>query len=623
MSDLYDSIEFDTVTYMGTSGGLGNADSDARMSYYGISGLPTCVFGGTTLLVGAGDDTANGSVYDPVVEGMLDDATAFQLTITDFVFDLMNSSVSVDIELVQDIANDGQYVLRIALLEDDCIYSSTYYDNVLRDMLPETAVTIAATGESQQVSQNFPIQGGWNLENLRLIVFVQHNGTKVVNQMCNTQPTPAYSLRYYALGTRTLITEGSHTFDQCALFNTGTETDTYTVSLDMSDLPPDWSAGFSYEGDDYSSTMITLAPGEQAQFLVTIDAASAGEGAATLVFHSQSGEANDRRLVYKVITADTQILLVDDDGAFDYETEYFAPALEATGRSFATWDRNAATVSGTTLSNFDIVVWQCGWAFPTVDAEDRAALAEYLDGGGSLFLTGQDIGWEMNSEGGDAIAWYHDYLHTNYVNDDTNDFTLEGVADDPVSDGISLTISGGDGANNQDYPSDVDPRDAYATTIFSYDASRNGATRAETETYKVVYFAFGYEAINNAADRGIVMQRIVDWLAPDVVAVPGGDAGQADLPAAATHLAGAYPNPFNPQTTIVFNLAREQEVKLAVFDLLGRHVVDLVHGRFVAGEHPVLWNGRDTAGREVSSGTYMVQMVTEDAVRSSKMMLVR
>ncbi len=64
---------------MATSGGLGNADADNRHAYYGITGLPTCVFGGTTSLVGAGDDTANGSVYNPVVEGMLDDATPLQM----------------------------------------------------------------------------------------------------------------------------------------------------------------------------------------------------------------------------------------------------------------------------------------------------------------------------------------------------------------------------------------------------------------------------------------------------------------------------------------------------------------------------------------------------------------
>ena len=61
MSDKYDSNEFDTINYMATSGGLGTADSDARHSYYGISGLPTLVWQGTQYMVGAGTDVIDGA----------------------------------------------------------------------------------------------------------------------------------------------------------------------------------------------------------------------------------------------------------------------------------------------------------------------------------------------------------------------------------------------------------------------------------------------------------------------------------------------------------------------------------------------------------------------------------
>ena len=106
------------------------------------------------------------------------------------------------------------------------------------------------------------------------------------------------------------------------------------------------------------------------------------------------------------------------------------------------------------------MVWQCGVSYPTLDEDDRDALSGYLDGGGKLFLTGQDIGWDVHENGAEAIDWYEGYLHADYINDDTNLLTLSGVAGDPITYDLTLQISGGDGADNQEYPSDIDPIDA-------------------------------------------------------------------------------------------------------------------------------------------------------------------
>jgi len=615
MSERYNAQEFDTVAYMATSGGLGCPDSDARGDYYNVSGIPHLIFNGTTNLVGAGTDAINGSVYDPVVQSMLDDPTPVKLTITDYDFGL-SSYVTFEVELEGDLADIAQTELRVAILEDDLAYDGDIYDNVLRDLLSDIPLAISQAGQVQQETVNFSV-AGWNIDELRLIVFVQDDATKHIYQMATTRPAPDYTFRYYSLGDRTVVDEGVVTFDDCALFNTGILTDTYTISLDTSELPAGWSAHFSHLGSDYTTLDLTLAPDERAILNVTVDAASTGGGGATLMMHAQSGGPADRQLLYSIVTPDTEILLVDDDGAFDYETEYYAPALATTGRSFAIWDRNSTALSGTQLSNFDMVIWECGFAFPTVDDADRAALAEYLDGGGRLFITGQDIGWEMNDIGGAAITWYHDYLHANFISDDTNDNTLDGVPDDPISDGLALTINGGDGANNQEFPSDIDPRGEYASTIFTYDTSRNGAIKADTGAYRVVYFAFGYEAINNPDDRAVVMQRIVDWL------VPGSTGVGADLLPAPIALRGNVPNPFNPRTEIAFSLGAETRIELAIFDLQGHQLRVLESGVRTAGEHRVIWDGRDAAGHDLPSGTYFYRLQGAGQSQAHKMSLVR
>jgi hypothetical protein len=617
MLDRYDANEFDTVIYQSSSGGLSCPDSDARIAYYGISGYPTLEFNGTTTVVGAGSDAANGSSYDPIVQSMLDDASPLRMKLTNVVFNGANSTLTVEIVCEEPIANAAQKSIRVAVVENNLVYGATTYQNTLRDVLPDVALTADTPLEVQQITIPFAAAPAWNPANLRLVAWVQDNTTKDILQACNSRPAPAYSLRYYAVGDRVVIDQDTHVFGDAVLFNVGTQPDVYTVTLDTSDLPAGWTAYFTFNGSQHTVTDITLAPGERAPFAVTVIPGGAGQGNVSLTFHPQSGAADDRRLAYSVITPDTEILIVDDDGAFDYETRYFETALAPLGRSTAIWDRNTTTVSAAVLANFDVVVWETGFAFPTVDAGDRAALSAYLNGGGSLFITGQDIGWEMTDIGGDAIAWYHDYLHANFVSDDTNDLTLYGEPADPIGNGLSINIGGGDGAANQEYPSDIDPRDASASVVLRYDAARNGGIKTDTGVYRVVYFSFGFEAINNPADRALVMQRVIDWLAPQTVAVPAGD-----TPPALT-LVGNWPNPFNPSTEIVYRLATETRVELGVYDLQGHRVRTLEADLRPAGEHRVVWDGRDDAGRTAATGSYIYRIDGGGSVQMGRMLLVK
>ena len=90
-----------------------------------------------------------------------------------------------------------------------------------------------------------------------------------------------------------------------------------------------------------------------------------------------------------------------------------------------------------------------------------------------------------------------------------------------------------------------------------------------------------------------------------------------------TGLDGAHPNPFNPLTQVSFTLSREQQLRLTVYDLSGRRVVELAHGTYTAGNHSVRWNGKNVAGQDVPSGTYMIHMRSEDGSATSKAVLLR
>jgi len=88
-------------------------------------------------------------------------------------------------------------------------------------------------------------------------------------------------------------------------------------------------------------------------------------------------------------------------------------------------------------------------------------------------------------------------------------------------------------------------------------------------------------------------------------------------------LLGNYPNPFNPSTTISFEVARKGAVSINVYNIKGQSVCVLADAVYDVGKHKVVWNGRDGAGHAVSSGVYFYQMRVEGYVETKKMVVVK
>jgi len=95
-----------------------------------------------------------------------------------------------------------------------------------------------------------------------------------------------------------------------------------------------------------------------------------------------------------------------------------------------------------------------------------------------------------------------------------------------------------------------------------------------------------------------------------------------DLPRV-TCLKGIHPNPFNPQTTVSFDLAAPARVEVAVYDLKGARVRSLVTQHLPAGRHKAVWDGRNDAGGKVASGVYFARMVAGEVKQVRKMVLVK
>jgi photosystem II stability/assembly factor-like uncharacterized protein len=84
-----------------------------------------------------------------------------------------------------------------------------------------------------------------------------------------------------------------------------------------------------------------------------------------------------------------------------------------------------------------------------------------------------------------------------------------------------------------------------------------------------------------------------------------------------------YPNPFNPTTQIAFSMPHEAQVKLVIYDILGRKIRTLLDGQRGAGMQSLNWDGLNDAGKNVASGIYIYKLVTSDYTMQKRMQLIR
>ena len=83
-----------------------------------------------------------------------------------------------------------------------------------------------------------------------------------------------------------------------------------------------------------------------------------------------------------------------------------------------------------------------------------------------------------------------------------------------------------------------------------------------------------------------------------------------------------HPNPFNPETRVEYYVPQEALVQIAIYNVLGQKLVILQDGLKPAGEHSVIWDGRNSEGVKLGAGVYFCKMRIGDFVKTEKMTLL-
>jgi len=214
---------------------------------------------------------------------------------------------------------------------------------------------------------------------------------------------------------------------------------------------------------------------------------------------------------FDIVLGPVPILLVDDDEGTSTDL-YLEGAIQRNGYLYRRWEEDLqGFVPLSELQRYTVVVWNNGWN-GYFGATNRSVISDFLDAGGKMLVSGEDVGWWLNYEGDqDKIDFYQDYLHATYVQDDSGFRSLDGISGDPIGDGLSFTLNGPGSLMNQEYPSEIEPRSG-ATGIFEYSPGAEGALRYSTG-HRLVYYAFGLEGVTGAAVQDTIMRRTLECLA--------------------------------------------------------------------------------------------------------------
>ena len=230
-------------------------------------------------------------------------------------------------------------------------------------------------------------------------------------------------------------------------------------------------------------------------FSVTI-ANSAAVGIAVLNVIIEQDDVDLNSFEISINIGKTPILLVDDDNGGVAE-KFYSTILDSMYVPYSIWDRMNGPLTYAMVQNSPIIIWLTEWAFPSLDFDDRTVLIEYLDNGGNLYLSGQDLGWDLNENPGDSsqTTFFLNYLHADWGGDDANVSSVVGMPGNPISDGLNFDIYQPGYPSANQYPDYFTPHDD-ATLIFSYSNGLHMGLSYKGN-YRVVYTGTGLETFGS------------------------------------------------------------------------------------------------------------------------------
>ena len=255
-----------------------------------------------------------------------------------------------------------------------------------------------------------------------------------------------------------------------------------------------------------------------------------GEYWATVWVQDAEGEVVGAELYVAVLNRRGLVFVNDHHPGEDDTGEFWTYLLDRLDKEYIEVGSADVVTDGGAKAGLDQfrVIWTCA-QYGGLDDAEQAAIADFLDKGGRLFLTGPEVLWELDP---DESEFVRTYLHAIGKEDDVGTTFVTGVEGDPITDGLEILFDDLDLVNGTD--SLVLAEGAYP--VFLNDTGEPCALRYEGE-HRLAFFAFMFEAIPTASSEAarigsdnaeepplppsiaeLLLDTIIDWLGlqPDV-----------------------------------------------------------------------------------------------------------
>jgi hypothetical protein len=601
----------------------------ARVTYYGVSGVPDCLMEGNIYHGGPSGVTQN----------MLNDVSTDPSPIRVTVSETSNGvarTVKVKVFTLSEIAA-ANYKLRVAVCEKWKHYTSAPgtngekdFPDVFRKALPNSSgdtYTPAAIGDSVVFTYTYNLDmATWDTTQIYSTAFIQNESTKeVVNS--GTSIAPGWELvpldACFSKGT-----PGDTKSFHYQLLNQRSSAANFKIKV-IAAQPLDWGVSFSINSTVYNdSTIISIPAKSVYDMILTVDMGSLKALGNYSVSMTEVGSTDyDPQTLNAYIISGIYELIVNNEGSWgdgtskspaDYQQNYVR-GLELAGSDYFAVTRLGAVMKANKFSCLSGVYnyyFNIGWSFPALTDATVAFLTAELDSGKNLFLSGQDIGWDIwttPANGGHSTvatkAFYTNILNTQFLTDGlASDNKLYPEASDSVFGLLSMSNLTNVYGGSNFFPDEIKAT-GIGTNVFYYDAAKakNAGVRATNGTWKIVYLAPSLEQVSDTNTRQGIIKNSHDWFGgPSTGIVSHTSAKQS-------YLGQNFPNPASGMTTILLN-GVNTDMTMEIIDLTGR----IVKSIRISGDSESVQV--DTGS--MNNGSYLYRLVSNKRVLDTRIMYV-
>jgi len=327
------------------------------------------------------------------------------------------------------------------------------------------------------------------------------------------------------------VSAPTHTFTTTAYSSlSGTESFEFVLT---NDAPTGWSSSFTIDGNYFIDTgVVSITNGIPANIYIdVIPDGTPYVASYTLTMKSVTNPNAPVKYINTYVISNVTDLVVNGSGSpswtsgtgtVDFETDYLNGLAYAGNTHYAS---TSATImeKGITENAFTGVkniYANIAWSFPALQDNEAVALQTFLNGGGNLFIAGQDMGWDIMSgaTGSNGTTttqgFYTNYLHATWIDDgtaantplnaSTTDFVFHTVASSAIVYGIY-------GSGNM-YPDQISPATG-SLPIFYYGTgtTKCAGIRYFGGNYKIVYLGVGIEMLSSATTKSQIIKQSHDW----------------------------------------------------------------------------------------------------------------